>query len=130
MNEEQEQLELECAHASTNKHVEYTGSEWILSVFASKSSINMFPTMCSGPGLLYVWQHAVRMINEDLCARLKTASWRQPYFSEANGWEQTFSWNAAQLLRKEGEYRCIATKNLSSFHKGCLYTWTVLTVMW
>lgn len=39
-----------------------------------KTSTDVFLTMCSQPGRHRFWQEAVRMTNEDLCTRIRTAS--------------------------------------------------------
>ncbi len=82
------------------------------------SSTNVLLMMCSRPGLLYIWQGAVMMTNEDLCTRIRTAFLRQPCFTQANTWEQTLPRNAAQVLREQAEYRCIAAGSSQEFPEG------------
>lgn len=56
----------------TNRITEWTRIWFVL--LRSETFINEFLTMCSWPGLWYVWQEAVRMTNEDVCNRMRTAS--------------------------------------------------------
>jgi len=64
-----------------------------------------------------VWQEAVRMTNEDLCTRIKTASEDGHVCTQSNpeSRRSAFRWNAAQVLREEAEYRCIAAGSSKEF---------------
>lgn len=111
----------------THRNVEYTEWERIWSVLLLReTSTNVFLTMCSRPGLWCVWQEAVRMTNEDLCSRMRTASedshvlLRQILRADGRHSEGILhrSWERRQNtdVSQQGA--------LGSFHKDCRYTWT------